>query len=154
MPITCVTSCIGQQNRYMFYNSIINPPQTVTNYYAYDAGYTFSTTSWETLDQPNINITVSKNCSVYISFNCWAMRAPSTMVGFEIQINGISIPQQWYVGGTDSLGGAPNDRDSVALQYYNASLAPGTYEITIRAYKNVAGDTRLYVMSLYVQTIS
>lgn len=132
---------------YMYIDSITNPPQEVINYDDYAAGYSFQAASvYETLPT-SINITLNSNASLYISFNCWVLYSTATMVNVKIVINGIDTPQSMYFGGSD-------DRDSVTLQHYNASIAAGTYEITIKARTDIDVDTRFYSLTLYAQTIS
>ncbi|TXT65124.1 MAG: hypothetical protein BAJALOKI3v1_130028 [Promethearchaeota archaeon] len=133
--------------------SSLNDSSSIDHWYKESSTYSFDSTSFEYVDPMSFTLELNETSSIYIVFNGF-VRFPIddtyNIVYLRIKIN------EFYEGREMTLEAESIDfrqRYSFALQYFDPSLPPNTYIISIWA-RTTADTTTLGEMSLYIQTIS
>jgi len=143
---------------YVFYDTTLaplfglkptDPGQEIINYYEYDSAFVPpSVAEYNIINTMSIETTIEKISSLYVLFNCYVFTSNPDVIIAELHINGEDEARTRVT--TQSTSPI---RTSATLQFYNQSIPPGTYNISIWV---AVGDaaTTLYENSLFVQIIS
>ncbi|TFF87743.1 MAG: hypothetical protein EU549_04180 [Promethearchaeota archaeon] len=127
------------------------PQQEIENYYSFNGSYLPPSTSvLNNIKSISIEFSVLKNASLYVLYNSYILTTNPDTIETFLYVNGI---KKGVLGIKLTVDSTSTIRSPLALQYYNKTINPGTYNISIWVETNDP-ITTLYENSLYVQTIT
>ncbi|TXT59954.1 MAG: hypothetical protein BAJALOKI2v1_150044 [Promethearchaeota archaeon] len=122
----------------------------VTQWYKEWNSHSFDSVEWEYLDPLSFVINLNESSSLYASFNGYIRFVEDSGLYVNFRVENTEVGQEMRV---EAENVNFRQRYSVALQYYDPSLGPGSYNISVWA--RVGSDlSSFHDMSLYIQTVS